>query len=165
MASIFSIVYQPLDREYEERQTDFIRVPVESARLLSQHGVEGDQKAGHHPDRQLNILSLEWLNSIEPQGYKTSPGQFGEQLIVTGLAVERLEPGARLQLGREAQIEITRLRTGCIRLEAAQEKSIQGIGPIGALARILVSGTIRVNDPVRILEGTEESALADLESA
>ena len=152
MASIYSIVYQPIDLSYSDHQTEFIRIPVENARLRAQHGIEGDQKAGHHPERQLNLLSLEWLRSIEPAGYKIHPGQFGEQLILTGLAVETLEPGARMRLGDEVEIEITRLRTGCIRLEAAQEKSIQGIGPIGALAKVVTGGSIRVHDLVLVLE-------------
>jgi len=152
MASIYSIVYQPQDRAYGERRDDYIRVPIPRANLIAGHGLEGDQKAGHNPVRHLNLLSREWLTTLRPQGYKTEPGQFGEQIIVAGLAVERLEPGVRLQLGREACIEITQTRTGCDRLEAAQGKTIKGLGPLGVMATVIAGGAIEVGDPVTVLE-------------
>ena len=118
MAHIFSITYQPVDQPYEgERFSAFIRVPVEEARLIAGHGIEGDAKAGRNPRRQLNLLSYEWLEALRQQGYQTEPGAFGEQMIVRGLDVLALQPGERLQLGGEACIEITKPRTGCTRLE------------------------------------------------
>jgi MOSC domain-containing protein YiiM len=157
MAHILSIVYQPLDREYGESLKDYIRVPIQTARLIENHGIEGDQKAGHNPVRQLNLLSHEWLQSIQPKGYRTEPGQFGEQVILEGLAIDSLVPGTRLQLGNEAIIEITKTRTGCERLELAQDKSIEGIGPIGVLAKIIVGGMINVGDSIVVLEAIAQA--------
>ena len=156
MAQIFSIVYQPNDREYGESLADYIRVPLESANLIANHGIEGDQKAGHSPNRQLNLISHEWLERMQSQGFRTAPGEFGEQVIIRGLAVEELPPGARLQIGDSATIEITKSRTGCERLQAAQPRSIAEIkASIGMLARVLTGGPIRVGDPVTILTPVE----------
>jgi len=152
MAHIESIVYQPKDQEYGEQLDDFIRVPVQHVNLIANHGIERDQKAGHHPQRQLNLLSREWLDSIQPKGYKTQPGQFGEQIIVKGLDFEELKVGERLQLGDAACIEITKARTGCERLELAQGQSIKGLGGIGVLAKVVSGGVIRVGDPIKVLE-------------
>ncbi len=52
MSSIFSIVYLPEDRHYPDRLGEYIRVPVQNAILVAGHGIQGDQKAGKHPDRQ-----------------------------------------------------------------------------------------------------------------
>ncbi len=152
MASIYSIVYHPKDQEYQDREGDYIRVPIQNAELIADHGIEGDQKAGHQPDRQLNLISLEWLAAVQPKGYKTEPGQFGEQIIIEGLAVEGLNPGDRLQLGSEALIEVTKLRNGCDRLEKAQGVSREGLGPLGAMAKVITGGAIKVGDPVVVLE-------------
>ncbi|WP_374687342.1 MOSC domain-containing protein [Promineifilum sp.] len=152
MPHIESIVYQPKKSAQPNGSVDFVRVPLEQATLIADHGIDGDRKAGHNQTRQLNLLSREWLDSVRPLGYRTGPGQFGEQIIVAGLAIERLAPGARLMLGDEAIIEITKGRTGCSRLEAAQGQSIAGIGHIGVLARVIAGGTIRVGDPVAVLE-------------
>lgn len=152
MAQIYSIVYQPLDREYGERLDDYIRVPVVEVDLLAGHGIEGDQKAGHHPDRQVNLLSNEWLQTLRPRGYRTAPGEFGEQLVIQGLVQEDLQPGDRLQLGEQACIELTKPRTGCTRLEAAQGQPIAGIdGFVGWLAKVVAGGKIRVGDQVTVL--------------
>lgn len=151
MGYIFSIVYQPYDQTYGERREDFIRVPLETANLITNHGIEGDQKAGHRT-RQLNLLSYQWLAERKKEGYKTNPGEFGEQLIIKELAVETLNPGDRLQLGDEAIIEMTRARTGCLRLGTAQ--GIDGQLPyqyIGIMAKVITGGSIRVGDSVKVL--------------
>jgi MOSC domain-containing protein YiiM len=156
MASIASIVYQPEGQAYDDLQSNYLRVPLQRAQLIAGQGIQGDQKGGHHPDRQLNLISQEWLQMIQPLGYRTGPGQFGEQIILSGLAVESLPPGTRLQFGKgtgtTAVIEIVKARTGCTRLEAAQGKSIDGLGPIGVLARVISGGTIEIEDPVTVLE-------------
>ena len=157
MASIISIVYQPEDQAYGETRTDYIRTPLQNAKLVAGHGILGDRKAGHNPERQLNVLSQEWLEAVGTKGYRNGPGQFGEQIIVSDLPVEKLTPGTQLQLGESARIEVVKTRTGCERLEAAQRKSIQGLGPIGVMAKVVTDGVIEVGDSVTILK-TETSS-------
>lgn len=152
MPQISSIVYQPRDQQYAEGAVEFMRLPLESADLVAGHGIRGDRKAGHHPDRQLNLLSTGWLAMAAAKGYRAAPGQFGEQLILDGVDLATLPPGTRLQLGDAAVLEIVKGRTGCTRLEAAQGRAIAGLGPIGVLARVIAGGSIRVGDPVAVLE-------------
>jgi MOSC domain-containing protein YiiM len=159
MSQIISIAYQPLGCRYTNRLGDYIRVPVDAATLLADHGIDGDQKAGHSKTRQVNLLSAEWLAARAAEGYRAEPGHFGEQLIVDGLAVETLSPGTLLAVGPQAILSITKGRTGCDRLEAAQGKSIAGLGPIGALARVVVGGPIRVGDAVRVLEAAADKVV------
>jgi MOSC domain-containing protein YiiM len=146
---VFSIVYQPQDRHYDERMGDFIRVSLQEALLVVDHGIEGDRKGGRQPHRQLNILFYEWLERLLPMGYRTEPGSFGEQLILKGLPFETLKSRDRLRLGAEAVVEIIIPRTGCVRLEAAQGLSNDAFnGEVGWMARVLSGGMIRVGDPV-----------------
>ena len=102
--------------------------------------------------------SAEWLAARAAEGYRAGPGQFGEQLIVEGLAVETLPAGTMLALGPEAIIAITKGRTGCERLQAVQPRPTTGLGPIGVLARVVMGGPIRVGDAVRVLEPAAERA-------
>ncbi len=152
MSQIVSITYQPRDRRYTDRLGDYIRVPFAAAMLVADHGIDGDQKAGHNKSRQVNLVSAEWLSARAAEGYRAAPGQFGEQIIVAGLAVETLPPGTRLALGPQAILTITKGRTGCDRLEAAQGKSIADLGPSGSLARVVMGGPMQVGDMVRLLE-------------
>ena len=101
----------------------------------------------------MNILSAEWLSGLASDGYRTGPGQFGEQLIVSGIDVLSLKTGDRLRIGSEAVVEMTKPRTGCSRLEGAQGRPI-ACGPIGMLATVIESGDIAVGDLVVML-GTE----------
>jgi MOSC domain-containing protein YiiM len=152
MAELFSIVYQPKDQEYDQDAIDYMRLPLAAAELVTDYGIAGDRKGGH-PSRQLNLLSLEWLEARRREGYRTGPGQFGEQLIVKGLDVLSLNPGDRVQLGDEAVVEITKPRTGCLRLAAAQRQAEElDVGSIGMMARVVDGGTIRVGDSAKVLQ-------------
>ena len=152
MASIYSIVYKPKDRVNEQRMDFYVRSPLQEANLVANYGIQGDQNGGHHPDRQLNVLSREWQLGLMEKGYNIEPGQFGEQIVISGIAIETLEPGTRLQLGGEARIEVVKTRTGCDHFEAVQGKPVSGAGALGVMARVIASGVIRVGDPVTVLE-------------
>jgi len=152
MPQLTSITYQPRDRDYADGQTDFIRLPLETAELVAGHGLRGDRKAGRNLNRQVNLLSAEWLAMAAARGYRAEPGQFGEQLIIEGIDLIALPPGTRLALGGSAVLEIVKGRTGCSRLEEAQRQSIAGLGPIGVLARVIDGGPIGVGDAVAVLE-------------
>jgi molybdopterin adenylyltransferase len=150
MAQIKSIVYQPDDQVYEDGRFDtFIRLPVKTAELIADHGIRGDHKAGRNRQRQLNLLSVDWLKVQQQKGYRIEPGSFGEQLIVQGIDLEALKPGTRLQLGNKAIIEITKPRTGCERLDAAQgDTGYFAEKEIGMMATVITGGTIQVGDVV-----------------
>jgi MOSC domain-containing protein YiiM len=163
MAQIVSIVYQPAGHPDTRRPDRFVRVPVTTATLVAGLGIEGDAKAGRHPQRQLNLLSAEWLAARRQEDYKTQPGEFGEQLIIEGLAVETLQAGQWLQLGEHAWIEITKPRAGCAKLQAIQEIATPATGEsIGMLAKVLISGTIRVGDPVTLVAHSHDLTLASV---
>ena len=148
MGSIYSIVYQPTDREYATRSGDFIRVPVQQANLIAGHGIEGDRKAGHHAERQVNLLSREWLLRMQDAGYRISPGQFGEQITLVDIDLDQLKRGERLQLGDTACIEIRQARHPCSRLQVVQQLPFEGLKAVGLMATVVTGGTIRVGDPV-----------------
>lgn len=158
MSQIVSITYQPRDRRYTDRLGDYIRVPFAAAMLVADHGIDGDQKAGHNKSRQVNLVSAEWLSARAAEGYRAAPGQFGEQIIVEGLAVEALPAGTMLALGPQAILTVTKGRTGCDRLQAVQPRPTAGLDPIGVLARVVMGGPIRVGDTVAVLEPAEERA-------
>lgn len=148
MPSIVSIVFQPNHRTPSDRLDRFDREPLESAQLVAGHGIEGDRKAGRNPNRQVNLLSREWVEALGARGYKTGAGEWGEQVVVSGIAVEMLAAGTLLAVGPDAVLEVVKPRSGCVRLEAAQGKSIEGVGPIGTLTRVITGGRIAVGDPV-----------------
>jgi MOSC domain-containing protein YiiM len=151
MGAIVSIVHTPegIDRHPPDH---FARVPVEAASLEAGRGIVTDRKGGVRPERQLNIMSLETLELLRAAGYRTGPGEMGEQIVVSGVDVNRLPAGARLRLGTEAVIEVINLRTGCDRLRRIQGCTPADVaGRLGVMARVLVGGTVCVGAVVDVI--------------
>jgi len=128
MGVIYSIVYQPIESEDRSRSPEFLRICAQQVNLIAGHGIEGDRKAGHHPKRQINLLSREWLLRLQD---------------------------AQLQLGPTACIEITQGRKPCGRLAVAQQSAVAGLKTIGLMATVVVGGTIRVGDAAIVRSVTQ----------
>lgn len=147
MTQITSIVYKP--KGSQDPQDSYVRVPLQTAKLIVDGGIEGDAKGV--PNRQLNIMSTETIAGLEADGYKVNPGQLGEQIIVDGLKVEDLPSGTVLQFGDEAQIEVIKLRTGCNRFEHIQQPTTPFSGRLGIIAKVLTPGEIKVGSEVKVI--------------
>lgn len=148
--TLSSITYRPKDST-PHPSDHFNRVPAESAMLVAGYGIEGDAKGGHHK-RQINIMGAATLQRLSEAGFKTGPGEMGEQMIIDGLDVDGLAVGARLRLGETATVEVTSLRTGCTRFETIQgQQRSDAEHQMGVLVRVLEGGPVRLGDPVVVL--------------
>jgi MOSC domain-containing protein YiiM len=146
---VVSIVYSPPGSK-RRPQDHYTRVPLERAKLIEFLGIDGDLKSGTG-DRQLNVMLAENLAELLAEGFKTSPGELGEQIVISGIPADALVPGARVRLG-SAVIEVTIPRTGCARFETIQGKTKQAAaGRLGVLARVIAGGEIAVGDEVEVL--------------
>lgn len=159
MPHIVGLAYKPAD--LEPRPDDrFSRVAVERVTLVSGHGVAGDTK-GRADSRQLNVLLAEMVGQLRAEGFRTAPGELGEQIVIAGLHVESAVPGARLRLGESAIIELVYFRVPCSRFARIQGHSKDTVrGRIGFMARVLVGGEVAVNDLV-FAEPPAEARQAD----
>ena len=152
MPEIASIVYKPAGQG-PDPATHYLRVSVAQAELVAGRGIKGDLKGT--PNRPLNIMSAETLAVLAREGFKTEPGQMGEQLVFSGLDVNSLAAGDRVQIGDAAVVEIIKPRTGCDRFEAIQGRSPSLVqGRLGMMARVVVSGAIRAGDSIKVLAPT-----------
>jgi MOSC domain-containing protein YiiM len=150
MPAIVSITYSPTHLPAEP-EDHYQRVPLAQADLVVGHGIQGDRK-GSSPTRQLNIMSAEELAPLAAAGFKLGPGQMGEQIVVSGLELAALEPGAQFQLGPAAVVEVVSHRTGCERFEHIQgHPPTEAAGRLGVMAKVVTAGPIAVGDPVRLL--------------
>jgi MOSC domain-containing protein YiiM len=149
VAWIKRITHTPAD--VERRPADhYARVALDRAILLENHGIEGDAKAGKGR-RQLNVMRAETVGQLAAEGFRTAPGELGEQLVLAGLEEAALAPGARLLLGETAVIEVTSPRTPCERFSHIQGKPISAAdGRLGVMARVVRGGEIRVGAEVRL---------------
>ena len=125
-------------------------------------GVAGDAQRDREyhggPDRALCLFSMELIRALRAEGHPIAPGQIGENLTVEGLDWDAVAPGARLLLGEDVLVEVTRYTSPCANLHAAftggdyarvSQKRHPGASRV--YARVLRTGAIRRGDPVRLL--------------
>ena len=137
------------------------KTAVPSARITDT-GVEGDRQ-GHPdihggPERAVCLFSMERIRNLQAEGHAIVAGAVGENLTVEGIAWETVVPRSRIVLGDEVALEVTRYTSPCINIKAAFKGGDYGrisqkvhAGWSRVYARVLVPGTVRAGDPVRVL--------------
>jgi MOSC domain-containing protein YiiM len=128
-------------------------------------GVEGDRQRDleHHggPDRAVCLFSMEQMRALQAEGHPVVPGALGENVLVEGVEWNDVVPGARLQLGAQVLLEVTRYTSPCINIRPSfshgnyariSEKRHPGWSRV--YARVLAPGRIAAGDPVRLLPVT-----------
>jgi MOSC domain-containing protein YiiM len=141
--------------------------------LMQGHGIEGDAHAGpfvrhrylarrrpHLPNlRKVHLIASELLDALRASGYDVGPGDLGENVTTSGPHLERLPLGTLVELGPEAAIELTGLRTPCIfidrfrpRLKQKMISKNAGDPPFrcGVMGTARVSGRIRPGDEISV---------------
>lgn len=123
---------------------------VGSARLVEGHGVEGDAHAGPW-HRQVSLLALESIDEMREKGLDVAPGDFAENLTVSGLLLWSLPVGTKLLVGDEAVLEVTQIGKECHSGCAVFKRVGDCVMPRkGVFARVLKGGTVKTGDPVRV---------------
>ncbi|MFO0825268.1 MAG: hypothetical protein U0792_19465 [Gemmataceae bacterium] len=103
-AHVVSIVFTPKEVPVRHPQGNYARVAASRVTLVEFQGIVGDLKGGAG-ERQLNIMAAETLAELRDEGFKTEPGQLGEQIIISGLNLANIASGTRLRLG-SAVVEV-----------------------------------------------------------
>jgi MOSC domain-containing protein YiiM len=134
---------------------------VESARVTSL-GLEGDahRDREHHggPERAVCLFAMEAIRALQAEGHPLVPGALGENVTLEGLDWSAVQPGARLRLGAEVVLEITRYTTPCFNIQPAFRDGDYSLvsqkrhpGRSRVYARVLETGTLRRGNPAQLL--------------
>ena len=131
----------------------------ETARMLTQRGLEGDRasaKTGR--TRQVTLVQAEHLTTIAAliRQDKIAPQQLRRNLLISGINVLCLRR-ARFRIG-QAILEGTGHAHPCSRLEETLGhggyNAARGLG--GITARVLDGAIVRIGDDVELLEAAPE---------
>jgi len=135
--------------------------PVPLARVTAE-GLDGDghRDTDNHggPERAVCLFALEQIQALQAEGHPVVPGALGENVTIEGIEWTRVVPGSRLQLGDAVTLEVTRYTSPCVNIRPAfvhgeysrvSEKRHPGWSRV--YARVLVPGTVRTGDAVRVL--------------
>ena len=123
--------------------------PVAEVFLRPEHGIEGDAHAGSW-HRQVSLLAQESIDKMTAQGLDVGPGDFAENVTVSGLEVAALPLGTTLELG-EALVEVTQIGKECHTRCAIYQQAGDCVMPReGIFVRVLGGGRVAPGDPVRV---------------
>jgi hypothetical protein len=147
---------------------------VESLKILKGLGVENDAHQGitvkhrsrvaRDPSqanlRQVHLIHAELFAEVATQGFNVLPGQMGENINTTGIALLSLPKGTILEIG-SVQLEVTGLRNPCSQIDGLQNgllKAVLETDPDGNLIRkagimtiVLEGGEIRPDDTIKVI--------------
>lgn len=135
--------------------------PITSGTVTSE-GLDGDfhnDTLSHGgPTAALCLYTLEQIQRLQDEGHPIFPGSVGENITLQGIPQSALVPGARLRLGENVLIQITRYTTPCKTiLHSFSNGDFTRIsqkvypGESRVYASVLRGGEIHPGDPVRIL--------------
>jgi MOSC domain-containing protein YiiM/ribosomal protein S18 acetylase RimI-like enzyme len=152
----------------------FSKSPLSHINLIKGHGVEGDAHCGvtvkhrsrvardpTQPNlRQVHLMHTELLDELAAKGFAVAPGDLGENITTSGVALLGLPMGTLIQLGESAVVELTGLRNPCAQLDhfqpglmaATLDRSPQGelIRKAGVMGVVIRGGVVRPGDGMQI---------------
>ena len=136
--------------------------PVAEAHFIEDLGIGGDAHAGHW-HRQVSLLSYEKVRKFNESGAGVTDGDFGENLVVSGIDFRSLPVGTILAITspdgkEEAVLEMTQIGKECHNGCAIRQRMGVCIMPVeGVFAKVARGGyvhpgdlmTVRLPDPDR----------------
>ena len=136
------------------------KTPVALANIRA-GGIETDRQADLRfhggPDRAVSLYSLERIQALQAEGHPIVPGSIGENLTLSGVDWDVLQPGVKLEVG-EALLQLTRPVTPCKKIagsfrghdvDRVSAKSYPGWNRW--YSRVLREGTVFPDDEVLVL--------------
>ncbi len=123
------------------------------------HGLDGDCHAGPW-HRQVSLLSAGDVAEARKKLPDIAPGDFAENVVVSGVDLSGLGLSSRLKLGADVVLSVTQIGKVCH--TACRIGQITGdcIMPrAGLFARVLARGTVAPGDPVEVLHAVPRKTL------
>ncbi|MCZ7622350.1 MULTISPECIES: MOSC domain-containing protein [Candidatus Kuenenia] len=119
---------------------------------IKHYGLEGDAHAGKW-HRQVSLLATESADVMRSKGLEIKDGDFGENIVTSGIELKSLPVGTTLKIGNDIIIKITQIGKLCHDRCAIYYKAGDCIMPReGIFAEILSSGMIKAGDEILIHE-------------
>lgn len=139
--------------------------PIPEGHFVIDCGLVGDAHSGKG-DRQVSLLAWESVvrqeeklsredlnecSKVTMQGASLKPGDFAENITASGIDLAKLPVGARLHVGDELKLEITRIGKECHRYCTIFKRLGDCVMPReGVFARVIRDGTVHPGDRIMV---------------
>jgi molybdenum cofactor synthesis domain-containing protein len=126
--------------------------PVDACEFRQDHGLVGDAHAGAW-HRQVSLLAAEDIDQVRRRLPDVRPGDFAENVIVSGLVFGQLGLGSRIKMGAAVLLRIAQIGKVCHTPCRIGRTVGDCIMPrAGLFARVEAGGRVRVGDDVEVVE-------------
>ena len=136
------------------------------AARVTRLGLEGDahRDTEHHggPDRAVCLFPQEAIRALAAEGHTIVPGSIGENVTTEGLDWSLVVPDVHLLLGEGVLLQVTRYTSPCVNIapvfvgrDYSRVSQKRHPGWSRVYARVLVEGSLRAGDAVRLLSARE----------
>ena len=127
-----------------------VKKKVEEAILIEDFGIKDDAHAGKW-HRQVSLLELKKIDEFNRQGGNVKFGDFGENIVIDGIEVDKLPVGQKIKVG-EAILEITQIGKKCHNECEIFHRVGKCIMPIyGVFSKVLKGGKVAINDKAELI--------------
>ncbi|MDY6012634.1 MOSC domain-containing protein [Clostridium sp.] len=127
-----------------------VKNKVEEAILIEDFGIKDDAHAGKW-HRQVSLLELKKIDEFNRQGGNVKFGDFGENIVIDGIEVDKLPVGQKIKVG-EAILEITQIGKKCHNECEIFHRVGKCIMPIyGVFSKVLKGGKVAINDKAELI--------------
>jgi MOSC domain-containing protein YiiM len=124
---------------------------IGTSAVLAGLGLEGDAHAGFQ-HRQISLLALESIEKMQKLGLDVHPGDFAENLTVSGLDLVALPVGTKLQVN-DVLLEVSQIGKECHTRCAIYYQAGDCVMPKeGIFAVVLTGGTVSVGDHLEVID-------------
>lgn len=118
---------------------------------ITEKGLEGDAHAGDW-HRQISLLSEYSIELMRGKGIEIKFGDFAENLTVDGIDLSTVSIGKRIKIGNDVELEVTQIGKECHESCLIRQTVGDCVMPReGIFARVITTGTIRVQDKIVLL--------------
>ena len=125
---------------------------VASIRLRVGYGVEGDAHGGSA--RQVSLLCESSIAKLQGRGLEVGPGDFAENITVSGLEANHFVSGTRVSVGNNVELRVTEIGKDCH--SACEIRRITGtciMPKEGIFAEVVAGGEVKPSDRVVVGDG------------
>ncbi|MBN1160450.1 MAG: hypothetical protein JXA17_00665 [Dehalococcoidales bacterium] len=123
------------------------KTPVAEIIIKKEYGVVDDAHADTTTHRQISLLAIESIDKMRGKGLDLKPGDFAENITTKDIDLAALPVGTRLNIGKEAVLEMTQIGKECHAACAIRKQVGDCIMPReGVFARVIRGGRIKPGD-------------------
>ena len=129
------------------------KTPLPEARFVAGHGIQNDAHAGLW-HRQVSVLAAEEIERVRRGGLPNlKPGDFAENVVLSGLDLGCLGLGSRIRLGAQVLLSVTQIGKVCHTPCRIYHLTGNCIMPTrGLFTRVIEGGLVHMGDAAEIVE-------------